>query len=88
MTVSGILGATCDIPLGWSINRACVALCARASAMGQLQAAKFNWVLLIARPSMRPSALVVAYMAAARRRAETTDDLVAFDPESASGAGV
>ncbi len=82
-----MIAATCDIPLGWSINRACVALCARANAMGQMQAARFNWVLLIARPAMLPSALVVAYMAAARRRAGTTDSLAAFDPESASGAG-
>lgn len=78
--------STCDIPLGWSINRACVALCARANAVGQLQAARFNWVMLIARPSMLPSALVAAYLTAGRQRAATTDDLVAFDPGSDLGA--
>ena len=82
---------TCRIPDMWSIGEACSALCGQARLIGEDQGARFNWVLLVARPGDEPADLAVAYWKAVAARADSIEGfrltaLAGFNAADASAA--
>lgn len=85
------MSETCTVPVLWSIGEACSALCDLAEATGLEERARFNWVLLIARPGYVANDLAIAYWHAVGADLDRTDavnakPLKAFSPPAAATA--
>lgn len=71
------------VPIGWTIGEACAGLCGAATRLGVEERARFNWIVLVARPGDAADALARAYWRAVverRERAVGVPVLGSFNP--------